>query len=266
VKPRSTRRARSHGLVSAHRFGAGPNRARENTIEALEAALELGVDFVEFDVQRCLDGVFVVSHDSRVLLGDDHRVPISSLTVSQLELLLGHVTRYDDVLTRIAGRARAHIDLKFTSSGGEHEVAAVRRAEAVLGEEHLVVTTLDDDAVRAVRDWSDAEGLEVLVGLSLGRSVRGLPWRRQLGVRLSELLPRVRYRRSRANVVVAKHTLARLGVAWFARRQGLPLLVWTVDTEDSLRYWLRPGRCWLVTTNYPDLAMRVRDGLRGSAP
>lgn len=246
-------------LVSAHRFGAGADRGRENTVEALEAALELGVDYVEFDVQRCLDGVFVVTHDAWVVLGAD-RVPISSLTASQLQLLRGHLTRYDDVLARIAGRARAHIDLKFTSPDGANEVAAVRRAEEVLGQEHLVVTTLVDASVRAVRDWSDAQGLTLLVGLSLGRSVRGLPWRQQVRVRLSELLPRLRYRDSRANVVVAKHTLARLGVAWFARRQGLPLLVWTVDTEDALGYWLRPGRAWLVTTNHPDRALRVRDG------
>ncbi len=249
----SPRRRRDPVLISAHRCLSR---------EALDAAIHLGVDYVEFDVQRCLDGVFVVSHDARVPLGDDHLVPISSLTASQLQLLTGPVTRYEDVLTRLAGRARALIDLKFTSPDGQHEVDAVRRAEEVLGQEHMVVTTLHDDGVRAVRDWSDDQGLELLVGLSLGRSVRGLPWWRQVRVRVSELLPRLRYRDSRANVVVAKHTLARFGVAWFARRQGLPLLVWTVDTEDSLRYWMRPGRCWLVTTNYPEVALR----LRGSTP
>jgi glycerophosphoryl diester phosphodiesterase len=65
-------------------------------------------------------------------------------------------------------------------------------------------------------------------------------------------------RDSRADVVVARHTLARLGMAWLARRRGLPLLVWTVDGERSLRYWLRPGRAWMVTTNEPELAMRLR--------
>jgi glycerophosphoryl diester phosphodiesterase len=34
--------------------------------------------------------------------------------------------------------------------------------------------------------------------------------------------------------------------------------VWTVDTEESLRYWLRPGRAWLVTTNHPGLALSLR--------
>ena len=61
--------------------------------------------------------------------------------------------------------------------------------------------------------------------------------------------------------MVAHHTLARLGVAAYARRRELPLLVWTVDSQESLRYWMRPGRAWLVTTNQPGLALRVRDGV-----
>ena len=93
----------------------------------------------------------------------------------------------------------------------------------MLGAGYLLVTTNEDKAVRAVRDWADAEGHELLVGLSLGRSVRGLPWSKQVRVRVSELLPRLRYQESRANLVVAKHILARLGVAAFARRRHLPL-------------------------------------------
>jgi glycerophosphoryl diester phosphodiesterase len=59
-------------------------------------------------------------------------------------------------------------------------------------------------------------------------------------------------------VVVAHHSLALLGVARFAHRHGLPLVVWTVDTRGALRHWMRPGRAWLVTTNHPALALRLR--------
>jgi glycerophosphoryl diester phosphodiesterase len=262
------RRRREPVLISAHRFGAGPDRDLENSLDALERSLRLGVDYVEFDVQRCNDGAFVVAHDSWVAVGD-HHLPVASLTPPQLEVLAGTVVHYEDVLARIKGRSKAHLDLKFTSPDAAYdhpattyEVAAVRLALDVLGADFLLVTTGEDRAVRAVRDWADEHGHELLVGLSLGRSVRGMPWPQKVRVRLSELLPRLRYRESRANLVVAKHTLARLGVAAFARRRRLPLLVWTVDSEESLRYWLRPGRAWLVTTNQPGLALEVRSGVR----
>ena len=140
---------------------------------------------------------------------------------------------------------------------------AARRAVDVLGQDQMIVTTGHDRAVRAVRDWGDAEGLELRVGLSLGRSLRRMSLLRRIDVRRSELFPHVRIRESRANLVVAHHALARLGVAAYARRRGLPLLVWTVDSPRALRYWLRPGRAWLVTSNHPGRALEVRRGRRG---
>lgn len=217
------RRGRSPVLVSAHR-----------PLD-LEAVIGLGVDFVELDVRRAADGTFMVAHDE----ADEH------------------ATSYDEVLSRIAGRAGAHIDLKLVSEDGSLEVEAARRATAVLETGAIVVTTESVVGVRAVRDWADAEGLDLLVGLSVGRPVHRLRWPGRVRVRVTELLsPDVRL--SRANVVVARHTLARLGMAWLAHRRGLPLLVWTVDGDRSLRYWLRPGRAWMLTTNRPDLALRLR--------
>jgi glycerophosphoryl diester phosphodiesterase len=213
-------------LVSAHRC---------LTTADIEAAIAMGADYVEIDVQRCADGSLVLLHD-----------PVDVAPPGALG--------YADALDLLAGRARLHLDLKVR--GGE--VPIVEQAVARLGTDALLVTTLDDDGVRAVRDWADAGGHDLLVGLSLGRGLHDIPVLHAIRVRLTELFPAVRYRRSGANLAVAHHWLARLHVRRFARRHGFPLLVWTVDTEDSLRYWLKPGRAWLVTTNNPDVALRLR--------
>jgi glycerophosphoryl diester phosphodiesterase len=243
-------------LVSAH---------RSLTHAAVERALGLDVEFLEFDVQRCSDGSFVLFHDS-VVEADGSGVPLAELTLGQLRSVAPDVVLYDEVLEAMAASGkRAHLDLKFESPGPAYdlptttyEVAATARAVECLGAGSVVVTTLDDRSVRAIRDWADVRGLELLVGLSLGRKVTGFPVWRQLKVRASEVWPHMRYRHSRANVVVAHHWLARLGVARFARHRRLPLLVWTVNTEGALRHWLQPGRAWLVTTNHPEVALRVR--------
>ncbi|KQW52867.1 hypothetical protein ASC77_00665 [Nocardioides sp. Root1257] len=213
-------------LVSAHRC---------LTPVDIEAAIALGADYVEIDVQRCADGSLVLHHDP-------------------VEVTPPGTLGYAEALDLLAGRTRLHLDLKV--QGGE--VPIVAQAVDRLGTDALLVTTLDDDGVRAVRDWADAEGHDLLVGLSLGRGLRDIPVLHAIRVRLTELFPAVRYRRSGANLAVAHHWLARLHVRRFARRHGFPLLVWTVDTEDSLRYWLRPGRAWLVTTNEPEVALRLR--------
>ncbi|MCM0618940.1 glycerophosphodiester phosphodiesterase [Nocardioides bruguierae] len=256
-------------LVSAHRCGAGDDRSLENTRPALEAALASGVDFVEVDVRRCADGTLVCFHDERVTL-QGRRVRLESLDYAAFAAAAPQHLLFEDVLRLLAGRARAHVDLKLTSPtssyadpASTHEVAVTRLALEHLRPADVIVTTLVDKSVRAVRDWADAHGHDILVGLSLGRPVTELPWWRQVAARLSEIRPARRIRASRANLVVAQYTVARLGAASFARRHGIPLLVWTVDSERGLRRWLRPGRAWLVTSNHPDRALAVRDAHRG---
>ncbi len=214
-------------LVSAHRC---------LTREAIEAAIAMGADYVEFDVQRCGDGSLALLHD----LVD---VPPPG-TLS-----------YDEALDLVAGRIRLHLDLKV--QGGE--VPIVARAVERLGSDRLLVTTLEDDGVRTVRRWAVGAGHDdLLVGLSLGRGLRDIRVLHAIRIRLTELFPRARYREAGANLAVAHHWLARLQVRHFARKNGIPLLVWTVDTPGALSHWMRPGRAWLVTTNHPDLALRLR--------
>ncbi|TIC86519.1 glycerophosphodiester phosphodiesterase [Nocardioides sp. GY 10127] len=256
-------------LVSAHRCGAGDDRSLENTRPALDGALAAGVDFVEVDVRRCADGTLVCFHDAHVGV-EGRRRPLESLDYPTFAAAAPQHLLFEDVLRALAGRARAHVDLKLTSPEAlyarpeeTHEVAATRLALAHLPAADVIVTTLVDESVRAVRDWADAEGHDILVGLSLGRPVDELPWWGQLTTRLSEIRPARRVARSRANLVVAQHAIARLGAASFARHHGIPLLVWTVDTERGLRYWLRPGRAWLVTSNHPARALDLRASHRG---
>lgn len=237
-------------LISAHRCGAGDDREGENGLQALQHSIDLGVDFVEFDVQRMLTGEFVISHD----------IPHEGR----------ELVAYEDILTALGDRVGAHIDFKFDSPDYlyddvhlPYEIDAVKTALRILNNpDRVLVTTNHVHSVRAVRDWADAEGLHLKVGLSLGRVTRGMAWHERLGIRCSELFPSRLIRESRANIVVVHHSLATLNVQRWARRQGLPLLVWTVDDAPHLRWWLRDGMAWLVTSNHPALALDTRDRIR----
>ncbi|MBW1727447.1 MAG: hypothetical protein JRF31_11725 [Deltaproteobacteria bacterium] len=48
-------------FVIGHRGAAG--HAPENTIESIDCAIEMGVDYIEIDVQPTRDGRLVVFHD-----------------------------------------------------------------------------------------------------------------------------------------------------------------------------------------------------------
>lgn len=241
---------RHHVLVSAHRCGAGRERSLENTQRAVDRALDIDAEYVEFDVQRCGDGTLVLHHDDSVRI-NGQRLRLETLTYAEAKRADGdQLLRYERVLQQLQYRKRAHIDLKFTSPADRYarpettyEVAAVKAAIDALGVENLIVTSMEDCSVKAIRQWACAHGYpHLLVGLSLG----------------SEFFPASRYRACGANLVVANHRLARLSAARFARRANLPLLVWTVDDRLSLRYWLKPGRAWMLTTNHPVTALDMR--------
>ncbi|MFC4784972.1 glycerophosphodiester phosphodiesterase [Nocardioides sp. MAHUQ-72] len=248
-------------LVSAHRAGWGGDPARENTRAALDAVAGGDADYVEVDVRRLGDGSLVLRHDPWVAVDGVH-LPLEALGAEELGSADPDALSLAEALTLLAGRARVHLDLKMRAAGADHgtapHVLATSLAVQALGAENVLVTTGSVAAVRAVRAWSRAAGRDVRTALSVGGSVAGRPLGQQLRMRRDQLFPAARLERSGAGAVAVQHWLARLGVARHARRAGLPLVVWTVDTPRGLRYWLRPGRAWLVTTNQPDLALAIR--------
>lgn len=234
-------------LVSAHRGGAGDDHSSENTLAAFEAAIAMGCDYVEFDVRLTADGTPVVFHDDTLPDGSSR-----SIAGHRLDEFTGVVlVTLDEVLELIRGRVKAHVDLKVRG----REVELVARIVEALGVDDVIVTTAEDSSVRRIVGWSRQHAVGLLVGLSSSpRSWDGRPWRRRL-VRLEAAFPRTRVWLSRANLVVSHKAVARWTLRGYARRRGLPLLVWTVDRPDELDRWMNDPWVWMVTTNYPARAM-----------
>lgn len=248
-------------LLSAHKQGVGHDHAAENTLEGISRAAKT-CDYVEFDVQRCGDGTFVLHHDGSVLIDGEVR-PIEAITHTEFVTATGTTCTLSDVCETLRGRAKAHVDLKFTSPKvlyatplDTYEVEAAHIIVSILGEKNAIITTTEDATVKAVRAWSTDAAPELLVGLSLGKIVTHLATREQLKVRISEAFPARRLRKCHANLIVANKVLASISLVRFATRHNFPVLVWTVDNESELKKWLRDDRVWMVTTNFPELARR----------
>jgi glycerophosphoryl diester phosphodiesterase len=235
-------------LVSAHRGGSGDARTAQNTVAAFEAAIAVGCDYVEFDVRLTADGTPVIFHDDGLEAGETLR----SIARHRLDELADVAPlTLDRVLDVVAGRIKAHVDLKVRSD----DLRLTQQVVARLGAENVVITTAEDSSVRRIRRWSQVHAPGLLVGLSSSpRSWDGIAWKRRL-VRLEAAFPRTRVRLSRANLVVSHKTVARLTLRSYARRRGLPLLVWTVDRPAELARWMNDPDVWMVTTNYPERAV-----------
>ena len=141
-----------------------------------------------------------------------------------------------------AADARLMLDLKEIR--GEED--AVGLALERLSAERVLVSTLEDESVAAVRRAFP----ELEVGLSLGRAHP----ERLVRTRLSELFPGRRARACGATFLSVNRGFVRYGLL---RRAPLPVYLWTVDDERELRRFLRDPRLRGVVTNRPIRALEL---------
>lgn len=113
----------------------------ENTPAAFERAIELGADFVEFDVHAAADGSLVVSHDPPV----------------------GGEPRLEAVVDQCSGRIGLMCELKSPWRYRRHDIVA--RTVRLLPDDAIVVS-FESHALRQVR------GLRTLQHVGLGVSIR----------------------------------------------------------------------------------------------
>ncbi len=230
-------------LISAHRGGRALPGV--SAADRYGQAIDLGVDFVEFDVRKTRDGVMVIYHDDHTVSGR----AVRDLSYSELAEVLGpEALTFDELLDIAAGRVGLHLDLKETGYEAEVVSAALDRSPL----DRLVITS-GDVAIRTIKERFP----EITAGLSIGEDINGLaPWL-ELRVRLSELFPRGRLERSRADFLAVHRQLAGLTVLRYCKRAGVPAWVWTVDDEPGIARFLADSRVTTLITNRPDIALSI---------
>ncbi|WP_030315757.1 glycerophosphodiester phosphodiesterase [Streptomyces sp. NRRL B-3229] len=218
----------------AHR--GAPYRVRENTIDSLRTALDLGADAVEVDVRLTRDGVPVLLHDHTLKRLWEHDRPLLSLSADEVRGLTdGRVPTLAEALRATEGD-RLMLDLP-----GTREVRVARRIVDVVREEGAqdrVYYCADATAMLAVRE-ADPSAEIALTWTSLA------PPRPAL---LNAVKPRwLNYRFSLMDRDLAEriHT------------DGYLISVWTPDTRRSMRRLAEMG-VDSITTNRVDLLCALR--------
>ena len=99
----------------------------ESTLPAYQAAIGLGVDFIEVDVRTTADGHLVVMHDGTVDSRTDGKGAIAKMTLKQIRALDAgvkfspqfagaKVPTFDEVLALVRGRIGIYVDAKAVSA------------------------------------------------------------------------------------------------------------------------------------------------------
>lgn len=231
-------------LIDAHRGECGiPGLP---AAERYRRAISLGVEYVEIDVRRSADGVYVNYHDERTPSGRAVRELSYAALKHELE---DELLRVDDVMELVDGKVGLHVDVKETGD----EAATVRLIQAGCAHSPIVFTG-EDDSIRAIKETFPT----IRAGLSLGDDLEGAPPWRYVRVRLSELFPGARLRRSHADFTAVHQRLAAIRVLDYCAHTHTPAWVWTVDEEVNIARFMHDPRVAVLITNRPDIALRIR--------
>ena len=228
----SLERVEGRPLRIGHRGAA--SLAPENTLASFRAAVEAGVDLIEFDVIAGPDGELVVAHG----LED-----VGPLTPTLEEALRFFVDE--------APTTGAHLDLKLTRR--EADVVATVRRLGLAG--RCFVSSYYFGTARAVA----AEDADVRIGFTVPRRIfrlseegRGAPVTR-VGLRLlrwiTPLAVRPLLSGTRASALVLHHSLVTERSVRAAHTRGAAVVTWTVDDPAVLERVDRAGVDAVVTND-----------------
>jgi glycerophosphoryl diester phosphodiesterase len=222
--------------------------APENTLRSFRAAVEVGVDLVEFDVIDLRSGALVIAHsdDLREVSHGTTAGTVRDKSLDDLKELCPELPTLEDALAFFADDARAvglHLDLK--TAGREAEIAAaIRRFDLV---ERSFVSSF---SFRTVRTLARVDpGLRV--GITVPRGVLGITERGRSAPVARVALRILRWiapfaapfalRAARATVLVLHHSVVGEAVVRRAHAGGAAVVAWTVDHPRDLARVERAG-------------------------
>ena len=230
--------------------------APENTLDSFRAAIDVGVDLIEFDVLDLRNGPLVLAHS-------DHLDEVShgaasgrvrSKSLSELREVAPNLPTFDEALAFFVDEAPEiglHVDLKLTTRLDEVAAALTRHGL----EERTVISGVHRPSLRAVARVAP----RVRVGLTypedrLSISRRPYLWpivslglssmRASVGLRLPRLTRRVG-----ATAVMLEHRLVTESSVAKCHAAGLPVLTWTVDEPEDLTRVVTAGVDGVITND-----------------
>lgn len=240
--------------IVAHRGGS---RYPENSLSGFRNVASYGVEQVELDVHLTRDGLLVVMHDETLDQTSFGSGPISASSLAEvqsfsLRQIEESAPSLDQALAALApSPMRVRIEIKPGGSPGGYE------------ETHRQVLSLADKygmGSRITIMSFDPVALTFFTrsGVPTSQSV----WPSDQAS--LETFRRVVERAAEAGIDDLGLSFGRTTPAMLAlvSEAGLTAGVWTVNDVSRLDYWLRQPVAY-VLTDHPDLAQRVRTGLKG---
>ncbi|MCX4572834.1 glycerophosphodiester phosphodiesterase family protein [Streptomyces sp. NBC_01571] len=203
----------------------------ENTLRSFIAAQNAGLDLIELDLHLSKDGALVVMHDADVDRTTDGSGPISEMTLAELRALDAGCGERVPVFEEVLDAVRAPLQAEIKDTAAARALADVMHRRDLVG--RVEVSSFHDEAI--------AEVTRLVPG------VRTALIASRYGVDVVD-----RAVEAGAATVCLNIRRLTLEVVEHARKSGLRIIGWVVNTQDQLRL-VRALELDGATTDYPQI-------------
>jgi glycerophosphoryl diester phosphodiesterase len=230
--------------------------APENTLEALELAVELGCDMLEFDVLPLRDGMLVLAHsdDLSEVAHGTARGSVRRRSLDELRSVAPRLPTLDDALAFCAARLDGiGLQLDLKRRGVEEAVVGAVRRHGVAA--RAWVSGFDAASLRRMAEIAP----EIPRSYTLPRDRFGISKRRAVapvvraglaavGASLPRRLP-ILLARARAGAATLHHSVASPEAIRSAHDAGAAVYVWTVDDRVLAQRLVDAGADGIITND-----------------
>ncbi|NKB69190.1 MAG: glycerophosphodiester phosphodiesterase [Candidatus Latescibacteria bacterium] len=241
----------------AHRGASGQGLAPENTLAALELAIEIGVDVLEIDVQASRDGQIIVLHDPTLDRTSNGTGPVLDHSLEELRALDAgswhgadfpgeRVPILEEVLELARHRALVLIEIKADFIA-ERVLQIIADMKA---EEQVIVQAFNPQIVQRVNLLAPTIPTALLMG-----KLPATPSRFRARKLVQQVLA------VGANALAIWHATLTPPLLEEMRKRAIGVWCWTVDEEIAMRDLILMGVQGIIT-NYPNRLNGVLDDLQ----
>jgi glycerophosphoryl diester phosphodiesterase len=216
----------------------------ENTIEAFQAAIEIGISWIEFDLRCTQDGYIVCYHDDRI-----DGIKLKNISYDRL-LAIGRAKGFTIPLFIEAiefCRGKIKLDIEIKEEGYEDLIVAI--VVKHLHYSQFVIKSFNDSSVRKIKRIDPM----IKVGLLIGR----LPPKNIWHLSILQIFPEYRIFRTGADFISPNYRLLRFGFLWRMNRIGKEVYIWTVNKEILLTKFIANRQISAIITDRPEIAMQI---------
>src|SRR3989338_10454497 len=213
----------------------------ENTLRSFRKAIEIGVDYVEFDIHRCKSGELVVIHDETVDRTTNGKGFVADLTLQQLKKLDAgkgeRIPTLQETIDCCKGKAKMQIELKAVGLE-EGTITAIEKNNI---DADTVVISFYHECIKKTKENAVARKIRIKTGaLIVGNPINAADIAKA----------------AKADYISANQNFTDERMVRNLKNAEIHIIFWNCDTEEDIKRLAALG-VDMIGSNRPDLRVKA---------